>query len=101
MKYVTGKDGTKFNSAALTYVAKIIPNILVVQLVQKEIGSLDVNILPDKNFNKESIQETLKGIQERIGKGNMNIAINVINRSQLIYTKSNGKLEMIVNQTVD
>lgn len=99
MSFITGKDGTKFNSAALTYVAKIIPNILVVQLVQKTIGMLDVNILPDGNFNATDIKEAIKGIQERIGKDNMDVHVNIIKKTDLIYTPKSNKLELVVNLT--
>lgn len=97
--FITGKDGTKFNSAALTYVAKIIPNILVVQLVQREIGNLEVNILPDTNFNTTDIKKVIMGIQERIGKDNVNVHVNIIKKTDLIYTPKSNKLELVVNLT--
>lgn len=98
MVQVTGKDGTRFSSAALNYLVKAIPDIVVAQLVQKEVGKLDVNLLPKKNIDNTTIKIAKEAIDKRIGKGNMDVNIRIIDKSQLIYTKR-GKLELIVNMT--
>ena len=97
-EHVTGKDGTQFNAAALTYVAKVIPNIQNVQLIQYEIGKLDVNVVPDSDFNNDCIEKSINAINDRIGKGNMDVTINIITNQELIYSKSN-KISLIVNRT--
>lgn len=96
--YVTGKDGTRFNAASLTYVAKVIPNIQNVQLVQDEIGRLFVNVVPDSDFNEQCINKSIEAINERIGKGNMDVEFRIISNKDLIYSKSN-KLSLIINRT--
>ncbi len=98
-EHVTGKDGTHFNAAALTYVAKVIPNIQNVQLVQNEVGKLDVNVVPDSDFNKDCIEKSIEAINNRIGKGNMDVVINVITNQELIFSNSN-KLSLVVNRTI-
>ena len=96
--FVTGKDGTRFNAAALTYVAKVIPNIQNVQLVQDEVGKLLVNVVPDRDFDKTCIDRSLRAINEYIGEGNMDITLSIITNQELVYSKSN-KLSLIIHRT--
>lgn len=98
MNYIIGKDGTRYNAAALTYLAKAIPNILIVQLVQDTVGYLKVNVIPhNKDLTETERTEAEKAINTIIGLDNMDYSLNIIRSEQLIYTKSN-KLSLIVNQ---
>ncbi len=93
---ITGKDGTKYNAAALTYLAKSIPNIFTVQLVQEgSCGLLNINIIPKDIFSEKDQELTKKAIDEKIGLDNIDYQINVITPQELIYSK-NGKLSLIV-----
>lgn len=96
MTYVTGKDGTQFNAAALTYVAKAVPDIITMQIIQNKIGELTINIIPTDKYTEESRQIGLNNIYNRIGKSNMDIIINTIEEKDLIYTKKK-KLSFVIN----
>ena len=97
MIYVTGKDGTQFNAAALTYVAKVVPDIIMMQIVQREIGKLDINIIPQDSFTEKSLKEGKKNVLERIGENNMEIKFCVVSEKDLIRTRS-GKVPFVVNK---
>ena len=96
MTYVTGKDGTQFNAAALTYVAKAVPNIVTMQIIQNRIGELIINVIPNNDFSEESLKIGLNNIYNRVGKSNMDVTINTIGEEDLIYTK-NKKLSFVIN----
>ncbi len=100
MIYVTGKDGTQFNAAALTYVAKAVPDIIMMQIVQKNIGELDIKIIPQDCFTERSLKEGEKNVLERIGKDNMEIKFSVVTEKDLIRTKSR-KVPFVVNRCQD
>lgn len=100
MIYVTGKDGTQFNAAALTYVAKAVPDIIMMQIVQREIGKLDINIIPQDCFTEKSLKEGKKKVLERIGENNMEIKFCVVSEKDLIRTRS-GKVPFVVNRCQD
>lgn len=94
---IIGKDGTRYNAAALTYLAKAIPNILIVQLVQNKQGELDINIIPNGVFSTADENATRKAIDEKIGLDNIEYRIRIITHNELIYSK-NRKLSLIVSR---
>lgn len=94
-QYIIGKDGTRY-SGGLTYIIKELDNIKNAQLVQREKGRLDVNIVSDNELTTEQLNRLHKFLNERIGENNMDITINRINEDQLIYTNNN-KYNFIVS----
>lgn len=94
---IIGKDGTNYSGAALTYLAKVIPNIQVVQLIQERIGYVDINIVPGNNFCRSDEKEIPTIINEIIGLDNIDYKLHIIGHEELEYSKS-GKLSLIVNK---
>lgn len=95
MEYIKGIDGTEFNAASLTYLAKAIPNIAFVQLIQKINGFVNINIIPRTYFSEMDLEKTKKVIDERIGPGNLDYKINVIKEDEILKNK-NGKISLII-----
>ena len=90
---IIGKDGSRYSGAALTYFVKGIPNILGLQLVQKEKGKMSVHVIPDQGFDMSG--ETVKAVvNNQIGLDNIDYDWKVIDPNELIYSKS-GKLSLI------
>ena len=94
-QYLIGKDGTRY-SGGLTYIIKELDNIKNAQLVQREKGKLDINIVSDKELTTEQLNRLHRFLNERIGDNNMDFTINRINENQLIYTNNN-KYNFIVS----
>lgn len=67
------------------------------QIVQTEIGKIDVNIVPDGAFRLEDQEYLSNLIDERIGLNNIDLKINLILESDIIYTKMN-KFRVIVSK---
>lgn len=94
-QYIIGKDGTKY-SGGLTYIVRALKNIKNAQLIQYEKGKLTLNIVTDDEIDSQQLKEMNQYIDERIGLKNMDITINRIDESQLIYTNSH-KFNFIVS----
>lgn len=94
---IVGKDGTPFNGASLTYLAKNIPNAQVVQLVQDNVGCMTVNIVPANATKSIDMNKTHAIINKLMGGDNIDCTIKIITSNQLIYSTCN-KLQFIVNR---
>lgn len=99
---IYGKDGTAY-AAGLTSIVRAVDGISNAQLVQKEVGKLDVNVVlseekaEDSDFWEICLLEIKKTLNEKIGLGNMDVAINRIRKENLIYSKT-GKFNFIVSK---
>lgn len=94
-QYIIGKDGTKY-SGGLTYIVRALKNIKNAQLIQYEKGKLTFNIVTDDEIGPQQLKEINRYVDERIGIKNMDITINKIDESQLIYTNGH-KFNFIVS----
>lgn len=97
ISYIIGKDGTRYSDAALTFIFKSTNNVRFAQFVQKEKGSIQINIVPNEAFNIDNKKEILNLIDEKIGLSNMDVKISQISQDGLIYTRRN-KLALIINK---
>lgn len=90
-----GKDGTLYND--IFFFEDILP-IKYSQLVQLEDGTLNLNIVPHQNIpiTEKHIDKLNKMIDDKIGLNNIDLSINIIDESQIIFSKR-GKFNMIVN----
>lgn len=96
--YLLGRDGTKY-SAGLTLIPKEILAIKYAQFVQLGNGKVNLNIVPYQNtpINESHIDKLNKMIDDKIGLNNIDLSINIIDESQLIYS-GRGKFNFIVNR---
>lgn len=95
--YIVGKDGTKYSDAALTFIFKEAEGIKYSQFVQVEKGKVDLNIVTDASFSKETENQIIRNVDEKIGLANMDINIHQISEEELKYTSRN-KLMLVVNE---
>jgi len=65
------------------------------ELIQENIDSLTVNIVPSKHFNRKTYDNLIKGLKERVGSG-MKININKVN--EIKRDLRSGKVKCIINK---
>ena len=94
--YVVCKDGTPISDSALTFVFKHECGVRYAQFVQKEKGKVDLNLVTNEAYNAETEKYILCFLDNTFGKDNMDIHINLIEESELQYSKNN-KLALIVS----
>lgn len=90
-------DGTRMGAAGISFIFKYSNNIKIAQLIQKEDRTLDINIVPDKDFSESSIQSIRNAIYERLGFNDEEFKINIIDANQIIYSSRN-KFSLIISQ---
>lgn len=93
--YIICKDGTKASTASLSFVVKGVPGIRYTQLHQSTIGTLEIRIVTNKNFDSKSEKILIGNIYNRIGKDEIEVSIKKIEEKDLIYSRS-GKLKYII-----
>lgn len=97
ISYIIGKDNTHYSDSALTFIFKSINHIRMAQFVQTEKGKIDINIVPEGDFNIADKQEILKMMDSKVGLKNIDININLIDMDKIIYTSRN-KLSLVINK---
>ena len=90
--FIELKDGTKIGR--LDHIFKGVHGIKYAQIVQKNIGVIDINIVDDK-FNDSDKKLLMRKLDERLG-NDLIYKINIIKKDQIIYMKS-GKFKMVIN----
>lgn len=95
---IISKAGIKYSDVALTFILKVDLPIKYSQFVQVENGKVDLNIVPYQNIpiTESHMNKLYKMIDDKIGLNNIDLSINIIDESQIIYSKR-GKFNMIVN----
>ena len=96
ISHIIGKDGTKYNDAALTFIFKDAHGVRLAQFVQNEVGKIILNIVPENDFSENDKEEVLKNIDQKIGKKNMDVDFRLIDESEMQYTKRN-KLALVIS----
>ena len=91
---IVAKDGSKHG--IVYHLFEGVHHIKLAQIVQKEIGVIQINIVQDGNFSEMEKNKLLKNIDQRIGLENMECYIDVVDDSQIIYTTRN-KFRQIVS----
>ncbi len=98
VSFLYGKDGTAYNDAALTFILKEGDSIKYAQFVQHKDGTIDLNIVPYADDIIESdYQHLLDLLDEKCGKGNLDIRINKVGEEQIIYS-SRGKFSYVIRE---
>lgn len=87
-------DSTRISR--LGFLFKHAVHIKMAQIVQYEIGRIEINIVPDDGFGREDTESIGLSIAERIGAGNIDYKINIIDRDGIIYSSRN-KFSQIVS----
>lgn len=77
-----------------TFISRAVPGIKQFQVCQKDIGSVDFKIVPDRTFKKESTQQLEKEIKE---KGGETLKVNFKLVDEIPLTPS-GKFRFIVSE---
>ena len=88
------KDGTRL--MRLDFLFKNIPHVKQSQLVQDEIGMLEIRVVPDADFNDSDESLIAQKLTDRTGAGNLDYRIRRISEQDLIYTP-NGKFKFLVS----
>ncbi len=102
VKYIQGrteskiicKDGTIIGRLDLLF--KTAKGIRMAQIIQREHGKIEVNIVPDKGFDQMDIVTIEQSIDKRIGRDNIDYTINSISPEDIIYSTRN-KFNQIVS----
>ncbi len=94
---IVGKDGTRYNNAALTFICTYAKDIRYSQFVQKEPGKVDLNIVVESTYTEESEQLLLANIDKKIGLANMEVNIHHVKEQDLKYTSRN-KLILVISE---
>lgn len=73
----------------LNFLFKNTTCVEMAQIVQREVGKIDINIVPDVGFGEQDIMSIQQSVNERIGIGNIDFKINIIGREDIIYSSRN------------
>ena len=99
MLFISGKDGTLYSDSALTFILKDCESAKYTQFVQHEDGHVDMNIVTfTGHLPPNDRQRIMDLLNQTIGLDNIDIRINEIPETELIYT-SRGKFSLVVNKT--
>ena len=98
MLFIKGKDGTLYSDSALTFILKDCESAKYTQFVQHENGLVDMNIVTFGGHLPPSDRErVMELLDQTIGLDNIDLRINEIPETELIYT-SRGKFSLVVNK---
>lgn len=84
---LTCKNGSEIQGYGFSI--KNVDGVEIAQLVQKTPGKVSVNIVPRGEFTEKDRLGVIHNLEKYAGKGNLDIEINLITESDLIYTKRN------------
>ncbi len=87
-------DSTRISR--LNFLFKHTVHIKMAQIVQYYIGRIEINIVPDEGFGREDTEAIGRSITERMGGGNIDYKINIIDRDGIIYSSRN-KFSQIIS----
>lgn len=93
--YIVCKDGTRVKR--LGFILKGDYPIKAAQLVQTKIGMLILKLVPDSNYSDEYKRLILEALENRVGKNNIDVEVQLVQMKDLIYS-SRGKFNYIVNR---
>ena len=68
---------------------KNVSYIKLAQIIQRQQGKIEINILPDGPFSDIEKGQIMKHIDERIGLSDIDVTINTVSDDKIIYTKRN------------
>lgn len=80
------KDGTKI--VRLGFVTKDFDEIDKTQFVQKQKGDVEIRIVCSKTLSEEVKDKVKKNLEDRCGKGNMDIVVRQVDDNEIIYSSS-------------
>lgn len=92
--FIVCRDGSRV--MRLDFVFKNVNHVRKAQIVAREPGKVDVNVVADEGFSEQDRQQISKNIEQRVGRGNLDFAINLITEEKIILTKNN-KYKFIVD----
>lgn len=92
--FIVCRDGSRV--MRLGFVFKNVNHVRKAQIVAREPGKVDVNVVADEGFSEQDRQQISKNIEQRVGRGNLDFAINLITEEKIILTKNN-KYKFIVD----
>ena len=95
--FIICKDGSKI--MRLDIIMKKISHIKASQLIQKERGELTIKVVPEVDFTKRDEHDIISALENRTGKDNLNITIELTSMNGLVYT-TRGKFKYLINLTL-
>lgn len=96
---IIGCDGTPYIGTSLFLVMRVNAPIRYAQFVQHRNGHIDLNVVPHKGLRIEKAHrdELYKKLDTVIGLDNLDISVNEVNETDIIYT-GRGKYNLVVNE---
>ena len=88
------KNGLKVGR--LNFLFKKTTQIKIAQIVQHQKGSLEINIVPDGEFDKRNETKILEELIKRTGHNNLDVNINIVENKDIVYTSRN-KFRQIIS----
>jgi phenylacetate-CoA ligase len=92
--YVVLKNGQQIGGLDMAF--KKATHILATQVIQKEIGAIQVNLIPDTNFSKSNLKQIEKNLRNLVGQ-ECEICFEQIETKQIVRS-GNGKFKFVVSQ---
>lgn len=92
--YVVCKDGSKVQR--LDHLFKGVENVKMSQLIFDKEGMLHINIVPELDFSDADKKTVERNLHERVGKGNLDYHIGLIDEAEIKYSKR-GKYKFLIN----
>ena len=80
------KDGTKI--VRLGFVTKDFDEIDKTQFVQKQKGDVEIRIVCSRTLSEEVKDKVKKNLEDRCGKGNMDVVVRQVDDNEIIYSSS-------------
>ncbi len=98
MLFIKGKDCTLYSDSALTFMLEDCESFKYTQFVQHEDGHIDTNIITFAGHLPPNDRERVMNLLDQtIGLDNIDLRINEIPETELIYT-ARGKFSLVVNK---
>lgn len=92
--FITASDGTVMHGLALIYIVRDLEGIENFKIIQQSKLELDVEIVVDETFQKQSIEIIKNGMQERLGR---DVLVNVYKVDRIKPEKS-GKYRYVMSK---
>lgn len=89
--YIITKDGRKINR--LSHIMKPAKGVINSQLIQTSLDEITINIIPNSNFEENSMKEVMNNAKNYLG--NVNLTWKIVD--ELEYT-ANGKIKHVIRK---
>lgn len=92
--FIICKDGSKV--MRLDHIFKNASHVNMAQLIQYKKGDLVIRIVPSVGFIQKDCDVVIANLNERVGKNNLDVSVQLITKEQIIYSSRN-KFKYIIS----